>query len=500
MWLQKILLLHWCQPAGQTYVCQSVPYNFKSYSAKHGWHNNHTIIIQYIYLLNAVYFQDVMIGSLRDDSYVGDKAQSYRGLMSLKYPIEHGIVTDWDDMEKIWHHMFYYELKVAPQEHPVLLTEAPLNPKANREKMAQIMFETFDCPAMFVGVSSVLALYAYGTTTGIVLDSGDGATNIVPIWWGHVISQSITRLDLAGRDLTGKLAAILGDRGYSFATTAEREIVRDMKEKLCYVALDYEKEMSMAELSYKLDKTYELPDGKVVTVDKERFVCPECLFKPSLLGMEIPGIHEAMYKSIMTCDIDVRRGLFSNIVLSGGSTMFPGIEDRMKKELTGLAPPSMQVRVCAPPERKYSVWIGGSILGSLSSFRKMWISRQEYDEYGPSIVYRNYFRWNWGRVDGQTGCSHVRSFGSVLTFRLWSAFDHYYRFWGRVAEGYKSSLPFSWLTDCEFILPVTLRCCTRVDLHLQPKDKMDFQNWRAKLCEAKNNMNISYPVVPQMAL
>ncbi|XP_071810240.1 actin-2-like [Asterias amurensis] len=322
------------------------------------------------------------------DIYVGNEAIAKRGILCLRYPVEHGIITNWNDMEAIWHHTFYNDLCVAPEEHAVLLTEIALNPKPNREKMTEIMFETFNVPAMYLGTQAALSLYASGRKTGIVFESGGGVSEIVPINDGKTLLNAVQTFDVNGRDLSFFLMKLLQENSMPSCSNAELQLVREIKETICYTALDFDQEMVAAQNSTSLDKSYELPDGQVVAIGSERFRCPEAMFQPSLIGMESTGAHEAVFNSIQKCDKDIRRDLFSNLVMSGGSTMFPGMADRMTKEVTALAPDSVKVKTIAPPERKYSVWMGGSILASLSTFSELAISKKQYDEVGSLIVHQ----------------------------------------------------------------------------------------------------------------
>lgn len=294
-------------------------------------------------------------------------------------------------MEKIWKYTFFDQLKADPEQHPVMLTEAALNPKENREKMINIFFDEFKVPAFYVSTQAVLALYASGRTTGVVCDSGDGVTHVVVVYDGYSIKHAIARINLAGRNLTDYIQKHLSEDGHHFQTTAEREIAKNIKEKLCYVALDYEKELQEFEASPDKKKSFELPDGKKISVGSVVIRTPECLFKPKMLGLDVKGIHETIHECVQKSDMDLRRELYKSITLSGGTTMFECLQERLDKELGALVHDGVKVKIIAPVERKFSVWIGGSTLATLATFQQSWITREEFQETGPSIVHRKCF-------------------------------------------------------------------------------------------------------------
>eukprot|EP01084_Bolivina_argentea_P265599 450267_1 len=315
-------------------------------------------------------------------------------ILCHKYVMDHGIINSMNDMEIVWYHLFYNELKIDPSEQPVLLTSIALNPKSNKELMLQIMFETFQVPATYISNQCVLGLYSSGRTTGIVLSIGDGVTQIVPIWEGYAIHHAIRRRNFAGKEITNCLTNLLNMKTYSFYTSIEREIVRDLKEKYCYVALDYDTEVYMKQNNNynDIEKEYKLPDGKIINVNEERFKCSELLFKPEMYNINSIGIHKLLYESITECDIDTRRDMYGNIVICGGTTFLNGFSKRLDYEMRNIANVGlkhMKIRIIAAQERKDSVWIGGSILASLSTFQQCWITNDMYDEYGVNILYKS---------------------------------------------------------------------------------------------------------------
>uniref|UniRef100_A0A7E4URU8 Actin-related protein n=1 Tax=Panagrellus redivivus TaxID=6233 RepID=A0A7E4URU8_PANRE len=327
-----------------------------------------------------------MAGALEGDVFIGPRCSELRGLMALEYPMEHGIITDWNEMERIWSYIYSVEeLQANPAQHPVLLTEAPLNPAKNRLKAAEIFFETFNVPAFHCQIQAVLSLYSCGRTTGVVLDSGDGVTHIVPVFNGFAIDHGIQRIDVAGRDVTKYLRTLLLKEGYNFHRSSELEIVREIKEKCCFLSTQSIKESSEADKT-----TFKMPDGRDIELGACRNRAPEVLFRPDLIGLEYKGIPECINNSILACDLDLRKTLYSNIVLSGGSTMFQGFGDRLLSEMKQRLPKDAKVRIVAPQERIYGTWIGGSILASLDTFRKIWVTKKEYED-DPKVIFRKTF-------------------------------------------------------------------------------------------------------------
>lgn len=329
-------------------------------------------------------------------TFVGSKLDEHRGAFILDYPMDKGYVQDgsWDAMDKLFEHVYAKQnLNAKMDEHPVLLTEAPLNPGTNREQLAELFFETYRAPAVFFSPPAVLSLYASGRATGVVLDVGEGVTHCVPVYEGYALPHSITRSDVAGRDVSRHLQLLLRKSGLAFTTTAESDLVKTMKEELCYVKQNGKAEKSGSAPSSTEDDAakvvYQLPDGQTVNISSERYQAPELLFNPSTIGSEEVGVAGALVDSIMKSDLDLRPTLFSQIVLAGGSTCTPGFGDRLLSEVRAKAPTHTRIRISAPPERIHSAWAGGSILASLSTFKNMWVTRSEYEEYGKSLMHRS---------------------------------------------------------------------------------------------------------------
>ncbi|XP_067824800.1 actin-5-like [Heptranchias perlo] len=324
-------------------------------------------------------------GKSKSNNITVGKTVSTEPDLKLIQPTRQGIIVDWRAAEDLLRHVFYEDLKVSPEEHAILISDPPLSPTTNREKIAEFLFERFNVPAMHVSYQSVLAVYSYGKTTGLVVDSGDGVTHAVPVHDGYNMPDAISRLDLGGHDLTTYLIKLLSKAGNAFHEKASY-IVEDIKQKCCYVAVDYQKETNQLDQEHLVD--YELPDGHIITIGKERFKCPEALFNPSVVESNQEGIHIMAINSLKRVQPQVRQLMYNNVLLSGGSTLFDGFNFRFCKEIFALAPGDIKTKIHSVPERKYAVWIGGSILASLHAFQSLWVRQEDYKERGPFIVHR----------------------------------------------------------------------------------------------------------------
>lgn len=318
--------------------------------------------------------------------FVGEEAEKKKTITKLKYPMEHGVVFDWDNMEKIWRYTFNDELKVEADEYNIMLTEAPNNPKRNKEKIGEIMFETFNACGLYIEKPGVLSLYAAGKFNGIAVDLGGAVSQFIPIYDGYAISEGVIRLDFGGKDLTEYMVELLNESEERFYKKAEKILVEEIKKKACYVASYFDDEIKNVE-----NFDYELPDGTHIIVKDQRIKVPEALFNPWLVKQyAFEGIAKTCYNSIHKCEIDTRKDIYRAIILSGGNSMFEGLPERFRKEIIYLAPESLkeEVNVISSPERKFNAWIGGQILSSLSTLK--WVTKSEYEESGSAILHERF--------------------------------------------------------------------------------------------------------------
>lgn len=331
---------------------------------------------------------------------IGDECAANRAMLEVSYPVENGTVRNWEDMLHLWNHTFFDKMSVDPSNHKILLTEPPLNPKKNRELMVQHMLETYGFAGCKVAIQATLVLYAQGLLTGVVVDAGDGVTHIVPVYDGVCPTKLIKRLDVAGRHITRYMIKLLQMRGYNLNRSADFDTARDIKETCCYIGYDLEVEKRLALETTTLVKEYELPDGRVIKLASERYEAPEVLFNPHLLDLESCGMAEMLFNCIQEADIDLRSEFYKHIVLSGGSTMYPGLPSRLEKDIKALylrdvlkgneeRLSKFKLRIEDPPRRKHMVYLGGSVLADIMKDRdEFWISKAEWAEYGSSILDR----------------------------------------------------------------------------------------------------------------
>eukprot|EP00823_Brevimastigomonas_motovehiculus_P008175 TRINITY_DN7454_c0_g1_i1.p1 TRINITY_DN7454_c0_g1~~TRINITY_DN7454_c0_g1_i1.p1 ORF type:complete len:394 (-),score=87.24 TRINITY_DN7454_c0_g1_i1:506-1666(-) len=331
------------------------------------------------------------------DVMLGDEASENRALLEVTMPIENGIVRNWDDMELLWSYCFKERMGISPSDYKVLLTEPPSNPINNKKKMIETMLEKYNFQGARVSLQAIMVLYSQGLLTGVVLDTGDGVSHVVPITDGTCNPNLIKRLDVAGRHVTRYLIKLLQCHGYNFNRSADMETVRLIKEKYCYVAADPKLEEKLALDTTALTAVYTLPDGRSVKLSSERYQAPELLFNPGLNGEESKGIHEILFNTINESDIDLRAQYYQQIVLSGGTTMFPGLTTRLEKEMKRQylqrilkgdkeRLKKFKLRIEDPPRRKHMVWNGAAVLADIMKDKdEFWITKQEWKEQGERV-------------------------------------------------------------------------------------------------------------------
>ncbi|XP_076458277.1 actin-3-like [Babylonia areolata] len=333
------------------------------------------------------------VDASRDEEVIfGDEVLVKRHGLKLSYPVCWGLVQNWDDLNTMWKFALEQKLQCRVEESPLVVTEsAYMVPKIHREKQTELVFESLHVPAFYLAPAPAAVLYSLGKITGLVIDIGRSNVRIVPVFETYCLPHAVMKYEIGSENVTDFLSHLLSQKGVSLRPRDSSEEVRRMMETLAYVAQDYQQEKDT--FSTSQERTYTLPNGKNVTVGQERFQCAEALLQPSLLGMEVPGLAEHVVLTISKCDPGIRQPLLSNVVLVGGGSKLPGLAARLQHDVERKLrdQPDLQglrVEVLAPPEADLAVWRGGTHVARMPQFPNMCITKDVYDECGPSVVHR----------------------------------------------------------------------------------------------------------------
>jgi actin, other eukaryote len=325
--------------------------------------------------------------------YIGRDVLNNSSYLDIHRPIKNGII-DAEKMEKIWSHIFTNELKVKPEAHNVFLTESIHSSNKEREKIAEIMFEKFSIFNIHIEPQQVMSLYSTTKTSGLIIESGEGSTEIVPIYEGYIIPQGIRSSPIAGEFITRNMFESIRDKLKKQNVGNPIEQSRRIKEKFSEVCMDDELIRNFENLKLTVrsqSETFTLPDGNVINISNEKFLAPEVIFNPEINSLDCSSLQQLVCDSINNVDVHLRKDFLSNIVLGGGNTMIKNFPERLKMELQGMLPNNKDhVKINAQKERLYSSWIGASVVCSISNFQQMWVSKNDWEEIGPSIIHKKY--------------------------------------------------------------------------------------------------------------
>lgn len=318
------------------------------------------------------------------DYYVGHEAMEKKGLLNIVKPISRGLVADWDALENLWQHCFQNELKVSSADHPLLFGVYPDESKSHKERMALLFFEQFGTPGLYCATHGLLALYGSGKTTGLVIDSGEDVTTVVPVYDGYLLPHAHGTIEIGGGDVNEYLQTLLKNK----KIVLDLEDSRKVKEARVYAAVEFQKEYESYKAGITKHTNYELPDRTIIELGEELIQAAEILFRPGMIGKFEPGVHEMINECLQKVETEQKREFFGNVIVCGGNSVIQNYQNRLNRELITVSPNNIKVKVIAGADRQFLPWAGGSVISSLGTFQSMWITQLDYQEHGPSIIHR----------------------------------------------------------------------------------------------------------------